>query len=242
VYTNPDPNTYPISAYSYFVAQCVPASATTQNFSCDSAGNVTMGPSQGAEMAQFITYVACLGQSKMASLGYSPLPPNLVEEDFQAAGRLPGGTTPPPPTAANCQNPYITGELKPVGQPVVVGQANPGGSDVGTAVSPAAAAAAAARAAAARSSASGSSPGAGSTTASGAPGSSGAGQKSRTSLNNAALAYPRQDALAKAALHGLGRWSPAEVALWCVVFALVLVAFPLAVWFRQKRRRGQGSA
>ena len=25
VYTNPNPNTYPISAYSYFVAQCVPA-------------------------------------------------------------------------------------------------------------------------------------------------------------------------------------------------------------------------
>ena len=242
VYTNPDPNTYPISAYSYFVAQCVPGQAAAQNFACDSAGNVIMGPTQGAEMAQFITYVACLGQSKMASLGYSPLPPNLVEEDFQAAGRLPGGTTPPAPTAANCPNPYITGELKPVGQPQVVGQANPGGSDVGTAASPAAAAAAAARNAAARATAAGSASGAGATTAaSGAQGSTAAGNKAKTALSNAALAYPRQDALAAAAAHGLGRWSPAEVALWCVVFALLLIAFPVGVWFWQKRRRGQGT-
>ena len=69
----------------------MPAAAATQNFACDSTGNVTMGTSQGAEMAQFIEFVACLGQSKMAQLGYSPIPPNLVEDDFQAAGRLPGG-------------------------------------------------------------------------------------------------------------------------------------------------------
>ena len=32
VYTNPNPNTYPISAYSYFIAQCVPSAAAQQNF------------------------------------------------------------------------------------------------------------------------------------------------------------------------------------------------------------------
>ena len=53
-----------------------------------------MSNTQGAELGQFIPFVACLGQSKMANLGYTPLPPNLVEDDFQAAGRLPGGTTP----------------------------------------------------------------------------------------------------------------------------------------------------
>ncbi len=111
VYTNTNPATYPISAYSYFVAQCVPSQAAAQNFQCDSGGNVTMGTAQGAELSQFIAYVACLGQANMANLGYSPIPPNLVEDDFQAAGRLPGGTTPPPPTPQNCHNPYITGAL-----------------------------------------------------------------------------------------------------------------------------------
>jgi len=250
VYTNPNANTYPISAYSYFVAQCVPAQASAQNFSCDSSGNVTMGASQGAELAQFIEYVACLGQSKMAALGYSPLPPNLVEEDFQAAGRLPGGTTPPPPTASNCQNPYITGALQPVGQPQVVGQSNPGGSDVGTAASPGTAAAAAAAATAthggsAGSSASGSASGTGAAQSAtiAAPGSTTARtHTAKNPLSDPALAYPRQDALAAAAAHGLGRWSPAEVVLWCVVFALVLIAFPIGVWFWQRRRRQQGSA
>ena len=94
VYTNTNPDAYPLSAYSYFIAQCVPSQAAAQNFACDSSGNVTMGAAQGAELAQFITFVACLGQKTMATLGYSPIPPNLVEDDFQAAGRLPGGTTP----------------------------------------------------------------------------------------------------------------------------------------------------
>ncbi len=131
VYTNTNPDTYPISAYSYFIAQCVPSQAAAQSFSCDSGGNVTMGTAQGAELSQFIAFVACLGQSKMAELGYSPIPPNLVWDDFQAAGRLPGGTTPPYPNAQNCPNPYITGQLQSPGGPGQSGQTNPG-SDVGT--------------------------------------------------------------------------------------------------------------
>jgi phosphate transport system substrate-binding protein len=115
VFTNTTANAYPLSEYSYFVAQCVPKQAAAQNFSCAGGGKVTMGNAEGAELAQFITYVACLGQSNMAKLGYTPLPPVLVEIDFQAAGRLPGGTTPPPPTAKNCQNPYFTGKRPPPG-------------------------------------------------------------------------------------------------------------------------------
>ena len=88
-----------------------------------------MGTAQGAELSQFIAFVACLGQKSMAELGYTPLPPNLVELAFQAAGRLPGGVTPPPPTAANCPNPTITGGLNsisPVGP--LISQASDGGS------------------------------------------------------------------------------------------------------------------
>ena len=86
-----------------------------------------MGPTFGAELSSFIAYVACLGQSKMAELGYSPIPANLVLDDFQAAGRLPGGTEPPAPTPQNCQNPYITGALQSPGGPTVLGTtSNPG--------------------------------------------------------------------------------------------------------------------
>jgi phosphate transport system substrate-binding protein len=246
VYTNPQPNTYPISAYSYFVAQCVPAQAAAQTFSCDSGGSVTMGTSQGAELAQFITYVACLGQSKMASLGYSPLPPNLVLDDFQAAGRLPGGTTPPPPTAQNCPNPYITGALQAVGGPTVIGSANPGGSDLSGAAA-AVAASGAAAAAAGTHSASGSSSSAGgaagtSASAAGATAAAAAAKatalkKALDPLTNPQLAYPRQSALAAAASRALSGWSPAEVALWCSVFALVLFGVPLAVWVVRRRRQ-----
>ena len=193
VYTNPNPNAYPISAYSYFVAQCVPSQAATQNFSCDSAGNVTMGTAQGAELAQFIAFVACLGQAKMADLGYSPIPPNLVEDDFQAAGRLPGGVTPPQPTAQNCDNPYITGQLQPPGNPTQVAQPNPG-SDAGTTAAATAAAAASASHAAAATGPGVSGPG--SSAASTAGGKAVVVKKAAVNpLTDPAKAYPRQDAL-----------------------------------------------
>ena len=245
VYTNTNPYAYPLSAYSYFIAQCVTAAAAAQNFACDSSGNVTMGTAQGAEMAQFITFVACQGQAKMAQLGYSPIPPNLVEDDFQAAGRLPGGTTPPSPTPQNCANPYITGALQPVGGPTVVGSANPG-SDLGAAGAAGAA---------------GSGPGAAAAHASGAgggglvatqsvsgPGSSAAAakggaaalakKKQQDALTDPEKAYARQDELVAAAAHS--PWSPTVVALWSVVFAAVLVGVPLAAWFWQRKRKASG--
>ncbi len=247
VYVNPAPAAYPISAYSYFTAQCVPAQAAAQNFQCDSQGNITMPAAQGQEMASFIEFVACLGQARMADLGYSPIPANLVEDDFQAAGRLPGGTTPAPPTAQNCQNPYITGALTSPGGPQTTGGTNPGGPDVGSSASAAqAAAAAAAAGAAARASSSASAnqnvSGPGSTASAAAGGPTAAAATTTTNpLDNSQLAYSRQDALARAAGKGLRGWSPAEVALWCVIFALILLAIPLGVWFRQRRRRPQGA-
>ena len=244
VYTNTNPNTYPISAYSYFAAQCVPAQATAQNFSCDSGGSVTMGTAQGAELAQFIAYVACLGQSKMAALGYSPLPPNLVEDDFQAAGRLPGGTTPPPPTAQNCANPYITGALQAVGGPTQTGVTNTGSSG-----SSAAAAAASTAAAAATKSAAGPGGAGGTSSAASAAAATNAAtakyaaaaaaakaKKALDPLTNPQLTYPRQSALTAAASKALSGSSPAEIALWCSVFALIIAGVPLAVWLVRRRR------
>ena len=253
VYTNPNPATYPLSAYSYFVAQCVPSAAQAQNFACDSGGGVTMGTTQGAEMAQFITYVACAGQSRMASLGYSPLPANLVVDDFQAAGRLPGGTEPAAPTAQNCANPYITGALQPVGGPTVVGTTDPGGSD-DTAAAAAVAAAGAANAAAAASTAkgattAGTAAGAAGSAASAGPGAAAGAspaaaaaaaakaKKALDPLTNPVLAYPRQTALANAASHALSGSSPVQIALWSGLFAVFLIGVPLFLWTQQRRRR-----
>jgi phosphate transport system substrate-binding protein len=247
VYTNTNPYAYPLSAYSYFAAQCVPGAAAAQNFACDSSGNVTMGTAQGAEMAQFIQFVACLGQSKMAQLGYSPIPPNLVEDDFQAAGRLPGGTTPPPPTAATCANPYITGALQPVGEPTVVGSANPGGSDVGAAGGAAGAASAGASTAASHASGAGglvatqsvSGPGSSAAAAKGGAGAL-AKKKAEDALTDPVKAYARQDGLTSAASRSLLVWSPTVIALWSVVFAVILIGVPLAAWFWQRRRKDSG--
>ncbi len=61
-------------------------------------------------------------------------------------------------------------------------------------------------------------------------------------LADPAKAYPRQDALAAAATRGLAGLSLAEVALWSVVFVLILVAVPLGLWYWQRRRRPPDAA
>ncbi|HTU37576.1 MAG TPA: substrate-binding domain-containing protein [Acidimicrobiales bacterium] len=245
VYTNPNPDAYPISAYSYFIAQCVPSQAAAQNFACDSGGPVTMGSGQGSELSQFISYVACGGQSQMASLGYSPIPPNLVEDDFQAAGRLPGGTSPPPPTPSTCANPYITGALQPVGGPTVVGTTNPGSDLTGAGAAVAAVGAAHATTAVGGSTSKGgtgtSTTTAGATSAASAAAAAAQLKKALNPLNNAQQALARQSGLTNASAGALSKWSPAQVALWSTVFALVIIGVPLVLWVTTRRRRERGS-
>jgi len=91
VYTDPDPNAYPISAYSYLVTE-----------------EGQMNPSRGAVLGRFIQFIACQGQQSAQQLGYSPLPPNLVEDDFQGISRI-NGAAPPPSTvnASTCNDPYV---------------------------------------------------------------------------------------------------------------------------------------
>jgi cobalamin biosynthesis Mg chelatase CobN len=173
----------------------------------------------------------------MAELGYSPLPPNLVEDDFQAAGRLPGGTEPPPPTPQNCQNPYITGALQPVGGPTVVGTSNPGGSDL-TGAGAAVAATGTAHAAAVAAAPSSSSGAATGTATGSAVQAKAKAKKALDPLENPQLAYPRQSALTAAAAQALSGWSAAQqIALWSTVFAIIVVGVPLAVWLVRRRRR-----
>jgi len=148
VYSNTQPNAYPLSAYSYIVAPCTPTLAGTQHSSCAAnpagvPGSNPTGPTspfppeKGQALGQFVDFLACAGQEKMASLGYSPLPPVLVQEDFYAIGRMNGGQEPPPVSAADCKNPYVDGETLLPGSPtvvgVIIGGAGTGGSPTTTA-------------------------------------------------------------------------------------------------------------
>jgi hypothetical protein len=66
---------------------------------------------KGQALGQFVYNMACAGQQGMANLGLSPLPPNLVQDDFNAIGRLVGADEPATPTATNCANPTIDGSM-----------------------------------------------------------------------------------------------------------------------------------
>ena len=112
VFNSPQQNAYPISAYSYLLMpeqSSIPAS-------------------KQQEEAGFINFFACRGQEAAQLLGYSPLPPNLVAADFEAAQRI-DGVALPPPTATNCPDPYVTGAFNAAPPPVISG----GGTGTSTA-------------------------------------------------------------------------------------------------------------
>jgi ABC-type phosphate transport system substrate-binding protein len=111
VFTDASPKAYPVSAYSYLVVPCDPTQAATEipSSSCSAHNHKTspIGTAQGAELGQFVAYAVCLGQAKTPDLGYAALPLNLVQDAYQAIGRIPGATEPPPPTPSNCPNPEL---------------------------------------------------------------------------------------------------------------------------------------
>jgi phosphate transport system substrate-binding protein len=226
VYTNPLPDTYPISSYSYFVAPCSPSLAVHQGFTCDGPQRASpFAASKGDALGVFLQYVACQGQVTMPSLGYSPIPPNLVEDDFAAIGRMNGGHQPPPPTAANCKNPYISGQLALPGEPAVLNQINPGNTGVTTTTG----------AAAASATASGAGPG-GSATAAGFSDTA----KNVKGTGNGKL-FEHADLLAgltDATLRGFS--AAGGIGLWCTLLVAVVVGPPLIAWQRGKRRRHAG--
>ena len=217
--------------------------AAAQNFACDSSGNVTMGTAQGAEMAQFITFVACLGQSEDGAAGL------FADSAEPGGGRLPGGGAtagrddPARSQPAKLRRTRISPEHSNLsGVRPFVGSANPGGSDVGAAGRSGAAGSGPSTAAASHGAGGG---GLVATQSVSGPGSSAAAakgsaaalakKKQQDALTDPEKAYARQDGLVAAAAHS--PWSPTVVALWSVVFAVVLVGVPLAAWFWQRRRR-----
>jgi len=95
VYTFKDPRNYPVSSYSYLI---VPRQG----------GRVppVFSDNAGRSLSTFINYFLCSGQKEMPSLGYSPLPFNLVRGAFQQVGKIPGHVAPPNiGHYASCGNP-----------------------------------------------------------------------------------------------------------------------------------------
>ena len=55
-----------------------------------------MSPDKGSTLGKFLTYALTRGQDKMAPLGYSPLPPNLVQHGFDVIRQIAGAPDPDP--------------------------------------------------------------------------------------------------------------------------------------------------
>ncbi len=77
VYGDGDPRTYPLSSYSYTILPKRLESNFTEN--------------KGLTLAAFTSYFLCEGQQQAETLGYSPLPVNLVLGAQKQVKQIPGG-------------------------------------------------------------------------------------------------------------------------------------------------------
>ncbi|MGN6161640.1 MAG: substrate-binding domain-containing protein, partial [Marmoricola sp.] len=76
VYTDTDPRAYPISSYSYFVVPTALQNGFTSQ--------------KGQTLGAFVDYALCAGQQAAPTLGYSPLPINLVQAGLAQVKKIPG--------------------------------------------------------------------------------------------------------------------------------------------------------
>ncbi len=106
VYSSSNPDTYPISAYSYLVTQCAPAGDRP------TCRQPYANPGVTETLQQWMRYIACDGQVRMADIGYSPLPANLSQEIANSIGRMTGEGA-ERLNAGNCANPRFRGSLGP---------------------------------------------------------------------------------------------------------------------------------
>jgi len=76
VYNDVDPRNYQLSSYSYFI---LPTKVAGQ-----------FNEAKGRTLAAFTYYAMCQAQQQSASLGYSPLPINLVTASLDQIAKIPG--------------------------------------------------------------------------------------------------------------------------------------------------------
>lgn len=76
VFADNDPRNYQLSSYSYFI---LPTKVGGQ-----------FNEAKGKTLGDFAYYMMCQGQQQSASLGYSPMPINLVQASFEQIAKIPG--------------------------------------------------------------------------------------------------------------------------------------------------------
>ena len=93
VYTDGDPRNYQLSSYSYFI---LPTKVGGQ-----------FNEAKGRTLAEFTYYAMCQAQQQSASLGYSPMPVNLVTASFDQIAKIPGAE-PQNINVQSCNNPTFS--------------------------------------------------------------------------------------------------------------------------------------
>jgi phosphate transport system substrate-binding protein len=93
VYTDRDPRSYPLSSYSYMIIPTI----VQGSFST----------SKGKTLAAFTYFAMCQGQQEMGSIGYSPMPVNLVQDSFNQIRKIPGAVV-QNINVKSCNNPTFT--------------------------------------------------------------------------------------------------------------------------------------
>jgi phosphate ABC transporter phosphate-binding protein len=93
VYTDNDPRTYALSSYGYLILPT-------------KVGN-SFSTAKGTTLAAFAYYAMCQGQQESASLGYSPMPINLVQASFAQIAKIPGADV-QSINIQGCNNPTFT--------------------------------------------------------------------------------------------------------------------------------------
>ncbi|MEV6813925.1 phosphate ABC transporter substrate-binding protein PstS [Micromonospora sp. NPDC051296] len=95
VYASPDKRAYPLSSYSYMILP------TKEEYG--------LNRDRGRTLAAFGYYLLCEGQQQADSLGYSPLPKNLVEAGLQQVEKIPGVEV-QPNKIKSCNNPTFSND------------------------------------------------------------------------------------------------------------------------------------
>ena len=93
VYSDTDPRNYPLSSYSYLI---LPLQVGGQ-----------FNEAKGKTLGAFAYYAMCQGQQQSASLGYSPMPINLVQASFEQISKIPGVVV-QDINIQNCKNPTFS--------------------------------------------------------------------------------------------------------------------------------------
>jgi len=95
VYSDTDPRSYQLSSYSYFILPTVVGG----QFNAE----------KGKTLAAFAYYAMCQAQQQSASLGYSPMPINLVQASFDQIRKIPGAVV-QDIDISTCKNPTFAAD------------------------------------------------------------------------------------------------------------------------------------